>query len=81
MKHPYNNSTKKLISLVPAVVFTGPFTRFISTSPSVSVALRQELTHKGYFAAFVRLSSALCALLVSCIIILGASRLDSSSAI
>ena len=47
MLHPYNNSTKKLLSLVPAVVFTGHFTRFKSTSPLVSVALRQELTQKA----------------------------------
>ena len=25
MLHPYNNSTNKLLSLVPAVVFSGPF--------------------------------------------------------
>ena len=52
------------------------FNRFISTCPSLSVALRQELTNKGYFGTFVRLCSALCDLLVSCIILLGASRLN-----
>ena len=59
--------------------FLDLFNRFISTCPSVSVALRQELTNKGYFATFVRLCSALCDLLVSCIILLGASRLDHHS--
>ena len=32
--------------------FSEHFTRFISTSPSVSVASGQELTHKGCFAAY-----------------------------
>ena len=58
------------------------------TSPSVSVASRQELTHKGRKAAFVCLYLALCALRtrllggLACVMyyILGVSRLDSSSA-
>ena len=38
MLHPYNNGTKKLLSLGASCCFYCNFTRFISTSLSVSVA-------------------------------------------